>query len=333
MNATPLAAPGSFEARSLRRRAERRWLRTLRLGLVPATIISALAILVVINTILFLESISGYQPSFENDIPARLTACVVALFILQAVALWILGIVSAILSRHALTASGTQLSQRLAIMNRRYAFLARAVLSLRVMLLLILIIAFVLTVTTVFGLNLVSDISSSIWLDARYQPLTVGLAAFIGLLSWIFGPFLRLRYSMSLGALASTWSRRPDEQFWLALSARLLVEMVGVLFLVWAISVLNLVTYITFDPLPGAGAPNSLPAIIGMLPLETIGGSSWLGGVVVGCLYIIGQLGLPIWFVRLARWRLQRQAHADTRKEADGSSTHQSVVEVATPVS
>lgn len=296
------------DVHTLRRRGERRWLRSLRVVAAPAVFIIACAVLLFVNTVPFIDIASAYTVDIREQVASRLAASALALLILDAVGMWMLGVVAAILSSRMTLGQGVGIDLRLIVMQQRYAFLAWAASIIRALGLATAGIAVTLALTPAFGVKITSDLISSLSLDARYQPVTVSLTAIIVLAGWTFGPFIRLRFSLALGMLAATWSKRPNERFWLALSARLFVEMLGSVAIVWGICLLNLVAYIAIDPLVGAGISNSLPAIIGMFPLDSVGGSNWLGIAIALSLLLFGQLGLPFIFLRIVRWRLRRQA-------------------------
>jgi len=297
----PLTIDEQLRRAKARQRSERRWWRAIRIGCLPVTLIGALLAVVTVNGIAYLNE--GYQGILLSDSVINLHTLISlqALFLLQLAASWIVGLGASILGTRAAAARGGLIRQRAAILQGRVRFWAWAILALRVWF--ALIAAFGLAwmlAPTLFGREPSYTMAATLMWAARYETITFGLALFVGAISWLFGPFLRLRYSLALGALAATWSRRADERFWLAISARLWTGMLGAIAAVWGSALANLV-YFAFQN------PNTAQAIYQSPSLwwpAAQGSWLWLGITALLTLYMCGQAFLPPLFLRAARFRL-----------------------------
>ncbi len=300
-----------------RRQSERRWQRRIRVGCLPALLIFTCVLLSFLNTVPFVDVPSGIVDLNSFLIGGRIAISLQALFLLQLMGTWALGLVGAVVATRAAAGQGRFVAERLAILRNRASFLAWAVLALRLLFLAVVIMTLAFLYTPVLGTRLDSDLASSIWLAIQLEPLEIGVVLFVMLVSWLFGPFLRLRYSMALGALAATWSRRSDSRFWLAISARLAAGLLGMLLVLWGGALLNLISYALQNPNVGQGIPYNLPPVIASLSPLAQGTASWLAIAALLALYVAGQVFLPPLAIALARLRLARLGHGPDKPFAE----------------
>jgi hypothetical protein len=144
----------------------------------------------------------------------------------------------------------------------------------------------------------------------------VFVAAILGALIpyWLTAPFLRVRFSAALGALAGTWSYRPDERTSTALAARLGIGLAGLLALMWGATILLLVllaavnpasryTYGYYNPYPSPTPPDGSQIAVAIFAAAA---------VLLGSQLVFAELLIRVTRRRLAgmRWPSRRRALA-----------------------
>lgn len=288
------------EKRPRRRRwSGRKWRRLWQVGCLPMAIVLACVLVVAFNLLFFRRSPSWVSDSREYLVTGRLTLSLAVLVWLQALGTWVLGLLAAGSARRVAPGQAGTLPVRLAIARRRMRIPTAAVLVLRVAVLLVLVLFALYAYTRLFGHMMSWDTTFELRRVSRVFPFLAFATLVVLLLHWLAGPFLRVHYSTALGALAATWSRHADERLSLALSARLGAGMVGALAILWGYGLGMLVTLTVIQPrsfFPDPPEP------------------SWRTQTVVYCLavalgmslYMIGQVVLPRFYVRLARRRLAK---------------------------
>lgn len=242
----------------------------ITIGCLPVTIITALALILVLNFVFFFQAPTWIPDKTSYLVAGRLLLSLGTLASMQMLVTWGIGLMAAFMGLRAAAGQGGLLIRRLAVIRRRLEIGTWAVVALRLVVVLILVASAAYLFTSLLGFHLAWDFADSFSLFVSRYPALFGLAASICLAQWLIGPFLRLRYSLALGALAGAWTRDRDYRPWLALSLRLGMGLAGLLALIWGITIVRLTVGIIFDPV---GYP-SLPQYPDLFPLLPPGAAS-----------------------------------------------------------
>ncbi len=291
------------------RKSRTRW-RLVQIGCLPFVCMLAGCLLLFVNLGLFSQAPSWVSDPEEYLLGQRIAGSLGALAGLQVIGTWLLGLVAAATAVGAAAGQGGMLRQRLAILRRRAAIMAWAVFLLRVMLLI------ALGISVVLAYMYIADVRSS--LRSSRSPYTMEIVALIsilgaGLVHWLSGPFLRLRYSMALGAWGASWTRRRDRRVWMALTARMGAGMCGSLALLWGSVLGILVVGMIRQPFSHSTSIDFRRVFFPFLPRD-----SWdsiillLALSVLIVLYMMGQLILPPFYFWLARRRFASRPSTTT---------------------
>lgn len=137
-----------------------------------------------------------------------------------------------------------------------------------------------------------------LFFNAHILVLVLGELAIV---SWVIGPWLRIRYNAALGILAGTRASERAERIWLALVAQLGVSVAGRVAFLWgqaAIAIALMLILIINMPSFYSGAGSISLVGARFAPYTALAGILGIGG------YLIGQTLLPGLYLRLALQRL-----------------------------
>ncbi len=287
-----------------RRGWQRRWRWLFGRGCLPVTIVLSAGFVFLLNLVTYWRAPYWVSNPVEYLLSGRLGMSVVTLFALQMLATWSMGLLGAGRAVRAAGGQGGQLRLRLRVIYRRLRSTAVSVLVLRVGVLIVLIAFAIFTYTSILGFRLDSDWLSDFRRAFRVQPFLVMIVSLLVLFQWLVGPFLRLRYSAVLGALASAWTRQTGgERLSLALSLRLGMGMLGALTVLWLPTIVYLVYATITDPYSSySGVYTPSPAF----KVEVMRVSLVL--ILALIAHLGGQIGLPELYLAIARARLKRRA-------------------------
>jgi len=284
--------------------------RLVQIGCFPFTFLLTACLLLVINVVLVSKAPSWVTDPDKYLTGQRVLGSLGALTGLHLVGTWLLGLIAAAMAAGAAAGQGGMLRQRLTILHRRAVVMAWVVFLLRFVLLIALVVSILLVRVHVSG----TQISFVVFEDFKMNVNGVRHLSFIVasvvtlvvmLTQFLFGSFLRLRYSMALGALAATWSRRREWRLLAAVTGRTGAGMLGSLALLWGGALGILIFSTVRQPLS-----RSLPVDLHRAIFPAL---TWpaarnililLALTVLICLYMIGQVVLPPVYLWLARRRL-----------------------------
>lgn len=293
-----------------RKSHRRRWL--LQLGCLPFSCMLAGCLLLFVNLVVFSQAPTWVSDPEEYLLGQRIAGSLAALAGLQVIGTWLLGLVSAAMAIGATAGQGGMLYQRLAILHRRAAVAAWAVFLLRVIVLIALVVSVVLSALYITDAGITVDIPR----DSHFMEI-VAMVSILStvLVQWLAGPFLRLRYSMALGAWGASWTRLRRRRVWMALTARMGAGMCGSLALLWG-SVLGILAIgIIRRPFSHSASIDFWQAFFPYLPKDSWNGIVIsLGLSVLIILYMIGQIVLPRFYLRLTRRRLAGRPSAGAQR-------------------
>jgi hypothetical protein len=219
------------------------------------------------------------------------------LSIIQLILVWVLGLLAAVAGAAGFALRGT-LRPRLIVQRRKLAAGVWMILSLRFALLMILLLAAIFTFTPLLGQPVDASSLERTLLVRPLLPLAAAGMLFIHLIA---GPWLRLRYSLTLGALAAASTPSSARRRWSAITARLSAGLVGILALIWGSGAVTLAILTAFDPFYTNQRYQIIPGIFPHVP-ESIGQvllTSLVIAVGLG-VYTVGQIVLPGIYIRLA---------------------------------
>ncbi len=238
--------------------SRRRWRRVLQIGCLPLTLAGSGALVLIF-------ALFGSAPppwvSTPRDylIAGRIGGALAALGIIQLGLSWLLSLLGALAGAGA---AGSRPGHRLRIVGRRLRVLAAAVAAVRIGLIGMGLLTVIHAYTNWLGSPVSEGILGILRLPA-FKSVPAWLAGCILAVQGVIGPFLRLRYSAALGALAAALAppRRPD-RLAAALTARLGADLAGALAVIWGWAILSLAivtlldpyssyTYYTYEPVNG----------------------------------------------------------------------------------
>lgn len=306
------------------RSGRRRWRRLARVGCIPAVITTTGGLILFFNLITFWRAPVWVSDPREYLITARMLLSLGILVAIQILGTWGLGLLAASGGAAASRARGQWLRSRLRIARRWMFVYAWALLLLRLIFLLGVALATVFATTHLFGLRFDMDFLEDVLRALRMGPILVGGGLLAAVLHWLIGPFLRMRYSSALGALAATWTKRRDESIWAALTARLGAGLAGALTLLWGGALLVLILAMIFDPY--SSSTRTYPELFPQQPfyiaqILTV----MLAALFVFPAYAAGQLALPEFYIWLAQRRLARQQPTGEGNKKPPPSTEQRI--------
>ncbi len=284
-------------------RSERRWL--IRFACATLALLGSLSLIVIITMITYRES-----PPWIGDvrvwrISGRLRLAVFALTGIQLILTWGMGLLGAVGGAAGYTTRGA-LRPRLVVQRRKIAAGVWTVLSVRLMLLVVLLLAGVFAFTSLLGHPFSASSLEHTLLVRPVLPLAAGFLILIHLLA---GPWLRLRYSLALGALAASRTASASRRGWSAVTARFGAGLAGILALIWGSALATLGALTAFDPFYTNQSYDVIPWIFPHIPasISQVLAVSLVSVVALG-VYMTGQIVLPIIYIWLAERRTRRRA-------------------------
>lgn len=286
--------------------------RLLQIGCLPLTFMLVGCLLLFVNLGVFSQAPSWVSNPDEYLLGERLAGSLGLLAGLQVIGTWLLGLVAAGTAVPAAAGQGGMLRQRLAILRRRAAIAAWAVFILRV------IFLTALAVSAVLAYQHITDVRNSFQISRN--PHVMEVVALVSILStalvqWLIGPFLRLRYSMALGAWGASWTHFRNRRVWMALTARMGAGMCGSIALLWGSTLGILVVGVIRQPFIRSAPVNLWWELFRFLPEDSWEGIVLLLGLsVLIVVYMVGQIALPPLYLWLARRRLAGRPSADARR-------------------
>lgn len=283
--------------------------RLFQIGCLPFTFLLVGCLVLFVNLGLFPQAPSWVSDPDEYLLGQRIAGSLGLLMGLQVIGTWLLGLVAAGTAAAAAAGQGAMLYQRLTILCRKVRVVAAAVYMLRLIFLAALAISAVLGYLYLTDAGLASRQIRN--LHIMEVAALVSVAAVL-LIHWLVGPFLRLRYSMALGAWGASWTHRRHRRVWMALTARMGAGMCGSLALLWG-SVLAVLVITTIREPSSRNPPLDLrQAFFPFLPRDSWEGIVFLWGLsALVVLYMVGQLALPPVYLWMARRRLASRTRTD----------------------
>ncbi len=290
-----------------KRLTRRRTLRAIyRFGCAPALLIGV-GLAMALSLAFTLGDVPIWVPNPRSYRVGRaLGALVLVVVGSQMLATWWLGLHAAVAGANAAAGGGANLPNRLRVAQLRALPAAWGLFALRVLLLALLALAWLVAIGAVGSYDLDAD---DLLRAARLLPWLLRAAAGVAVLSLLIGPFLRLRYSATLGALAGALAERLTLRGWLGASARLGAGLVGVFGLLWGTALATLAAAIRYDSTYSVQRVST--GIPGPYDHLAPGVSFWLyaawGVIILGGGIALGQLVLPPLLARAARRALARR--------------------------
>jgi hypothetical protein len=248
----------------------------------------------------------------EWRISGRLSLILYGLLGLQYVVNWIMGILAAAAGAQV-TAHGVDLRSRLRTAGRGVWAAVFAVSGLRLLLIAALVVSGLYAFTHVFGPPI--DVAGTLKIErlALLRPLSLSVAGGLLILHLLAGPWLRLRYSLRLGALAASYAKAREQRVWNALVARLGAGLTGALTLLWGGSIISLVLSMILDPVFIPRPSNGLLELYPNLPSSLGQALAFLHlGAALLAVMLIGQIVIPGIFMRRAERRLGVRSARET---------------------
>jgi hypothetical protein len=282
-------------------RSERRWL--IRFACASLPLLGSLGLILIITVITYRDSPPWVVDVRVWRISGRIRLAMILIGGLQLLLTWGMGVLGAVSGAAGFTTRGA-LRPRLAVQRRRVSAGAWTILSLRLVLLLVLLLAGVFAFTSLLGRPFdASDLEHTL-LVRPLLPLAAGFVLAIHLLA---GPWLRLRYSLALGALAAAYTPSAARRRWSAVTARFGAGLIGVLALIWGSALITLGILTAFDPFYTNQGYEVTPWIFPHVPFS-IGRVLTISLVVAVALgiYTAGQIALPVVYLWLAERRARR---------------------------
>ena len=275
---------------------------------------SALIILIVVLLIRAPSYIFDPAEIREFLVGSRLSAALIILILAQAFTSYLLGLLSAS-SAAAITHPDANPTPRTRIIGRR--LLLPGITALLVKLGVIAVGGLGLIVTSTDWLGPRVDFGPIDWFDSSTHFLWYA-AAVVFVPVWLAEPFLRIRYSAALGALAGTWASARRDKLALGLTARLAFGLMGVLAGIWGITLMTMVHRVTEDVLfvggyvDYSGRPLTAQLLLWVVPI-----------------FALGQILLPFVYLRLARVSRVDGGTDGTRKSFATWSQKNTATEIA----
>jgi hypothetical protein len=283
--------------------------RLMTLGCLPVTLVLAGVLLVLVNLMVVVQTPTWVPSPTIYRAGTQLLVSVGALAGMQFVGTWLLGIVAAATGARAARQPGSWLDKRLRILEGRLRIGAWAIFVLRTACVFVVLAGLIWVLSepiqTALNWNVTNrDLVRTIfWIS----PLWIIFVSAIAVFQWLAGPFLRLRYSMALGMLATTWSGSRQSRVWLALGARFGAGLAGLLTLMWGGTIVYLIAATLFDPYAYA-SDSGIPILFygSDSSIDRLFASTVVAAPILVAI-IAGQILLPILFMDIARRRLAAQ--------------------------
>ncbi len=291
-----------------RRWSARRWRRAVNMGCVPLTLLCSAGVSAAISLAAFNRPPGWVLNTREWMIAGRLGVSAAVLIGVQAMLAWGIGLAAARGGALAARGYGGNLHHRLRIARRRLVVPTIALVMVRVGVLGVIGLAAIFAYLPWGGMSIATGLPALLRPASGYG-LFVLAAVVLAIPHWLIGPFLRLRYSVGLGALAGTWAKHEADRVALAFSALLGAGLAGVLALLWGWSSGLLVLLTLVNPSSYRSAM-TLPNPYGALPPFQAALPFAVG--IFTLVYAAGQLVLAETCFLMARRRLARRRIGQT---------------------
>jgi hypothetical protein len=270
-------------------------------------LLGSLGLIVVISLIAYRDAPPWITDVRVWRISGRLRVAVFALTGVQLILTWGMGLLGAVGGAAGYTTRGV-LRPRLIVQRRKMAAGVWTVLSVRLALLIVLLLAGVFAFTSLLGRPFSPFNLERALLVRPLLPLAAGAMILIHLLA---GPWLRLRYSLALGALAASRTASAARRHWSAVTARFGAGLAGILALIWGSALATLGILTVVDPFYTNQSYEVFPWIFPHIPasISQVLAVSLVSVIALG-VYMIGQIALPIIYIWLAERQSRRRSAA-----------------------
>jgi len=281
--------------------------RVLRAAFTPAMVAFALCAAAALSVI-FVQQPGFWVTDPRGQVIGSRLAIVLGVFaFVQTVVIATAGLSSAVqAARHGPRPGGTLLPLRLCLVRRRMRFLVWTVLIMRLMAALVIVTALIFAYTSLFGPPINWSSTTDFALAAGTALLPVAACILLLLIQALFGPFLYVRVSAALGAVAATWSRPRMDRAWAGINARLGLTVLASLLLLWGVALASLIYYAydsAFQARVGWSIQSLISTVAPNLAVTRIINAMRALAVLIG-LNLSLQIALPPLFIYVARRRL-----------------------------
>ncbi len=241
----------------------------------------------------------------QYTLSGKLTLSLVLVFGMQMIATWLLSVRAARLAASGVPRAGGQLLRaRLRVIRRSLREEGLLIVLLRLGVFGVMAVAATYVYTDWFGRPISLELADlALQVIRRSSPL-IGVPLALALVQSLVGPFLRVRYSTALGALAATCTADRRMRPWAGMAARLGAGLGFSLALLWGLTVVVL-TYLTLtEPGPSFDALlRPLPVLRGLTNEAASLAVAAAGAAPVIVLQMAGQIVLAGVFTRCAERR------------------------------
>ncbi|GAB4479931.1 MAG: hypothetical protein Kow00124_26120 [Anaerolineae bacterium] len=236
----------------------------------------------------------------------KLTLSFVLVFTMQMIATWLISVRAARMAASGVPRAGGQLLRaRLRVIWRSLRGEALLIVLLRLGVFGVAAVAAIYVYTGWFGRPISSEPGDLILqVIRRGSPLLIILPLALALIQSLVGPFLRVRCSTALGALAATYTADRPMRPWAGMAARLGAGLAFSLALLWGLTVVVL-TYLTLTE-PGSSFDallRPLPLLRGLTDEAASLAAAAAGAALVIALQMAGQIVLAGVFTHRAERR------------------------------
>lgn len=294
-----------------------RFERWSRLGCFPMMLLACVAAMLLAALIAWSNQPRYGVFNFARAYTDFFFISLVILAVIQTTAIWIIGIRAARMGSQAVRGGRASFRPRMHLIRQRLQVPTMAILLARgfaVVLVAVSIIIVLRDSSALIQFNPVWEgvrLLEAIWdIDPFFVIVVTGAV----LLHFIIGPWLRVRYSTMLGALAATFTRKPFERASLAATARLGVGLLLGLALLWGTVLAFTVVLLATDPLlssPGLSVVNERLILIERFSWPRVGSVTRAVYVMSVALtiipiYMAGQAVFATLYALLTRRRLKK---------------------------
>lgn len=278
----------------------------LRIGCLPAVITGSLTVIAGAGLMTYLQIPYWVSARLSYLAETWFAAAEVTLLGVQLIYGWVAGLVAAANGTQAARAGGQWFKNRLTILRKRMRIIPTGQVALRLLIILLLPVFLLLFRHTSLSTD-TRRVAGYFWRLWRVQPVLTATAAALLVIFWFASPFLRMQFSLALGALAAAWHKEREGRRWMALSARLGAELFGTVSLMWGGLIVLLLALSIFDPT--YNSPDRFPELFADYSTSTRAlASVALGMLVTLPPFLLVQALLPGLFARLARRRLSKES-------------------------
>nr|MBN1228346.1 hypothetical protein [Anaerolineae bacterium] len=221
---------------------------------------------------------------------SRLAAALISLAIMQLLAGWVNGLAGAVMGTRLVVRETQSLWGTIVKKLREWMVLPLAVVVLRLIMLAVIGLGAVYAYTDLFGQYTYLAVATRLESMARDYPGLVIALFILGGINVFLGPFLRLRFSIILGAWASALTPDQEARPWAGLSARFGAGLAGLMLPFWLVGLGTILVEFYCDPYyeavarcqPGAIFPAALSSARLSILLTMIAVLAAVGLITVG---------------------------------------------------